>query len=127
VGLPMDPLGGPVDLDLLQKVFWPPSPSTCTPMLLLSPAMRRDVNGDSIFNTDDLLQLIAAWRWFNPDDHYGPDLNLDGNVGVDDLLELLAFWTTGGINCPVIERLADPTVGAVARAVTPAGFQLLDP
>jgi len=30
-------------------------------MLLLSPAMHGDVNGDNLVNTDDLLDLISAW------------------------------------------------------------------
>ena len=56
--------------------------------LIIEPACPADINGDSIVNVNDLLEVVGAWG----EENVPADINGDGDVNVTDLLLVVSMW-----------------------------------
>jgi hypothetical protein len=63
-------------------------------IVLLTPIIEGDANGDGSVNVDDLIAVILAWGSCPaPPTPCPADVTGDGVVNVDDLLLVLTHWT----------------------------------
>jgi hypothetical protein len=56
--------------------------------LIIEPACPADINGDSIVNVNDLLEVVGSWG----EENVPADINGDGDVNVTDLLLVVSMW-----------------------------------